>query len=228
MLLSLILYGSRARGDHRLSSDVDLLGIIDGGAISKEIAARGASLYHYPFETLLDEAQSGDLFLLHLCREGKLLHDTAGAFERICEGFQFKKSYKSEVREASALIWYFMDRPNSISLRRVRKRLVWAIRTVLIARAAEDREAVFGARQLEEYFGLSGLKQVIDRRFTVGPSSLLELAAEVVKQHGASRRALGLTGSERVSADDMERFGPLAASAPRLVKVRKTPHVPYE
>ena len=48
MLLSVILFGSRARGDHRSTSDVDLLGISDEGPIKTEISSCGVSFYQYP------------------------------------------------------------------------------------------------------------------------------------------------------------------------------------
>jgi len=227
MLLSLVLYGSRARGDHRQSSDVDLLGVTDSGRISKEVAARGASLYNYPFDSLIEKSKNGDLFLLHLCREGKILHDTAGTFERVRESFTFKDSYQSEIREASALIWFLTERPAALSIRKARKRLIWGIRTLIIANAAQYQEAIFGSKELEAYSGLPGLKEIIDRRFTAPAPKLVELAIEAVNQYGASRKKLGFK-KEKIGPEDLERFGSLAATSPRLTKLRLRGSPPYD
>ena len=134
MLLSVILFGSRARGDHRSTSDVDLLGISDEGPIKTEISSCGVSFYQYPLATLRAKALAGDLFVLHLTSEGKQLHDTAEIFSRICESFCYKASYENEIREASIVNWFILERPNLLLSYAMRKRLVWGLRTILIAR----------------------------------------------------------------------------------------------
>jgi predicted nucleotidyltransferase len=228
MLLSLIMYGSRARGDHRQTSDVDLLGVIESGPISREVSARGASLYKYPIAPLIEKSKSGDLFLLHLCREGKVLHDTADIFARVQDCFEFKKSYIDERREASAIIWYLTERPSFISQRKVRRRLVWAIRTLVIADAAEKREALFGSKYLEEFSGVEGLKYVIDRRFTISADGILEMAQKIVQRHGLSRRALGLASNANITEAKLALFGPLAATTPNLMRPRLRSSTAYE
>lgn len=221
MLLSLILYGSRARGDHRLSSDVDLLGVVDEGRIHREVAARGASLYNYPVGTLIEKAKQGDLFLAHITHEGVVLHDTAGIFLSIKESFCFKSSYDDEISEASAIVWYLSERSNGLAVRRARKRMVWALRTILIASAAQSEKALFSSAALEEFSKIDGLKRLIDRRFTVEISNLRNVAMEIAEQFGKSRRELGLDDRKLISSADLTRFGALAASSPGLLKLRR-------
>ena len=184
MLLSLILYGSRARGDHRQRSDVDLLGVVESSAIHREVTARGASFYHYPSHTLIAKAESGDLFALHLVEEGIVLHDTVDFFEKVRSSFRFREDYKSTIKEAQAVLRFLRDRRSLIDKPKVRKRMVWAMRTIIIARAAEKRSPVFASKALELFSGIAGLKDVIDNRNTVEARKLLEASQSVEEKFG--------------------------------------------
>jgi hypothetical protein len=186
MLVSLILYGSRARGDHRLRSDVDLLGVIDGGKIRQEVVAQGASLYHYPAQTLLAKAEAGDLFLLHLTREGKVLHDTLGFFEQIRSRLRFSDNYDNVIIEAHAILNYLRGNLRPFDRKKVRKRYIWAMRTILIARCAEQGEACFSSAALQSFSGIEGLKSAIDGRNTIDAGDLIELGVKVSNRFGTS------------------------------------------
>lgn len=222
MLLSLVLFGSRARGDHRLSSDVDLLGVVEGGQIMDEVASRGASFYRYPVATLMEKAKGGDLFVLHLVKEGKVLHDTAGIFENIANSFVYKKSYASEIREASAVAWLITLRPNVLGLRKNRKRLVWAIRTMLIAHAAQQGSAVFSSAALSDYAGMPELKVAIDRRFTVNSGNLISIAEAVANSFGVSQVDLAWPINKRDQLELVASAGSIGkATVDSLAKPRK-------
>lgn len=186
MLLSLVLYGSRARGDHRIRSDVDLLGVIEGRLIEKEISARGASFYSYPAKTLLEKSKSGDLFVLHLVQEGKVLHDTVGFFESVQESFRYKKSYHKEITQAQAVIKFFESRPSLLNKAPARKRLVWGIRTLIVARSAEQQKPIFSSRQLERFSNIEGLKELIDNRNTADVRSLIDASSRASSEFGLS------------------------------------------
>lgn len=184
MLLSLILFGSRARGDHRVASDVDLLGVVDGGAIKEEVASRGTSFYRYPIETLRSKAADGDLFTLHLSLEGKVLHDTASVFASVCEAFRFKESYNDEIREASAVIYFLLSRRQFLETRPSRKRLIWGIRTILIARSAEQRTPAFSSSALSKFSDCGELKNIIDKRYSLETTALINIAEQIVDKFG--------------------------------------------
>src|SRR5690242_1909710 len=154
MLLSVILFGSRARGDHRSTSDVDLLGISDDGPIKAEVSRQAVSFYQYPLRALHSKAVSGDLFVLHINSEGKVLHDTAEVFPRICDAFRFKQSYEREIREASCVNWFILERPHLLPSDTIRKRLIWGLRTILIAKCAERQTPVFSSGGLADFAGI--------------------------------------------------------------------------
>lgn len=219
MLLSLIMFGSRARGDQRLTSDVDLLGVVESGAIRETVSTRGASFYQYPFDILKSKSSSGDLFLLHLISEGRILHDTVGAFRSVCGAFEYKSTYEREILEASAIIWFLGSHARNSATRQTKKRVIWALRTILIARAAERKIPVFSSSGLAEFARLPDLKNVIDKRFTIPWDMLLRSANEVCERFGVSRtgvdwpdsraeqeaclRALG--GVAKATIDDRKR-----------------------
>ena len=185
MLLSLVLYGSRARGDHRPKSDVDLLGVVEEGAFKKEIAAGGTSLYHYPALTMLNKSKEGDLFILHLVQEGKVLHDTFGVFRTIKNSFVFKSSYSELIEQASAIIHFFLTREKLLVQKDARKRLIWAIRTILIARCAEEQRACFSSAALASFSKISDLKDVIDNRNLNEAQATLKVASKVLSRFGS-------------------------------------------
>lgn len=221
MLLSLVLFGSRARGDQRLSSDVDLLGVTDGGSIRDIPAVRGTSFFTYPVESIRQKAKNGDLFVLHLAKEGRIIHDTAGIFRSSCDDFVFKPSYREEITEASGIVWLFAERQQLVQKNRNKKRLAWALRTIIIAKAAEKGEAIFSSSALEEFSRVEYLKKVIDRRRTVETDQLIDAAVEVANRFGISKRKMGWpadqTGQERLVA----KLGTVGSSTVNSMKANK-------
>ncbi len=222
MLLSLVLFGSRARGDHRLTSDVDLLGVVETGAIKEELASRGTSFYRYPLETLRAKSGDGDLFVLHLTVEGKVLHDTAGLFAGVCERFRYRKSYDREICEASGVIWFLVDRPELLHYRVARKRLVWGLRTILIARSAEQQKPAFSSSALAEFLGNAELKSAIDKRFSIPAKILCDLSKDVASTFGVSRSILNWPSDSAAQQQLLCTFGGVAkATAEGLQRGRK-------
>lgn len=191
MILSLILFGSRARGDHRSSSDVDLLAIVDTGKIRQEVSHNGISLFHYPISYLREKSENGDLFLLHITKEGKILHDTAKVFQSICERFNFKISYQPEIVDGSAIIWFLLENRYLLLNNLFRKKLIWAIRTILIAKSAEKRDAIFSSAALAVFSHNEQVKNVIDNLYEVDTSCLIKVSRYVVKKFGASKEEIG-------------------------------------
>ena len=218
MLLSVILYGSRARGDYRPKSDFDLLGVIENGPMRREIAAGGVSLYHYPVHKLQSAAEIGELFALHLTAEGKVLHDTLGVFKNVQASFSFKSNYDSEIEDASYVIRFLIDRRNLIAKKDVRKRLVWAMRTILIARNANERRVCFSSALLANYSRIGELKDIIDHRNLPDTEGFLKVATRVLERFGNGEWLANWPDEKAAQREILEARGGVAADTIRFVR----------
>lgn len=218
MLLSLILYGSRARGDHRLSSDVDLLGIVESGKIESEVATRGASFYAYPSRKILSNSQNGDLFVLHLIKEGRILHDTVDFFDRVSKSFIYKSTYETDIFIAHSVLSYLVTKRSYSNRKEYRKRLIWAVRTILIARSAEKKNPVFSSRDLADFSGISKLKEIIDKRNVIDEKSLFSAAELVGDKFGSQEVHINWPASQDAQEKELFEMGGIAASTVEIIR----------
>jgi predicted nucleotidyltransferase len=103
--LALMLFGSRARGDHLATSDVDVLQVVKEGP--RSYSSDGFSVVAYTVEQLRSMAQSHSLFLLHLKIEGIILSDPEGVLGGILDSYTSWPSphaIKSRVRRLAVVL----------------------------------------------------------------------------------------------------------------------------
>lgn len=161
---AIALFGSRARGDHEPGSDTDLL-LVTSEPTPRHVTRGHLSLSLYPYEDLVVRARQGDLFLCHVVKEAKVLYDNDGHFEVLRSSFRLRKSYSSEVRQASDLGWFLarfgemLDDPALVT-----RRIAWCVRTILIARSAESGNPVFSVEALTEFSGLPSVRRLIRQK----------------------------------------------------------------
>ena len=106
-ILALVLFGSRARGDHDDRSDVDLLAL--AGHCGPTFSARpGVTISCYPLDHVLRRARSGDLFAFHLVAEGKVLYEREPVFNLVQRAFCFRSDYTREIEMASDVGWFLL------------------------------------------------------------------------------------------------------------------------
>lgn len=149
-ILASILYGSRARGDNKIESDTDLLMVTDEVTIVHNNTGK-LSISFYPFKNLVQRAETGDLFLYHVLREGQTIYDSNDIIATLNSNFQFRKSYNKEKTHANDIGWLIVKFSDALSKSPILgRRLAWCVRTILISNSAEGGRPVFSARELAE------------------------------------------------------------------------------
>lgn len=163
-IISLALYGSRARGDEGEDSDIDLFAITDDSDY-KMIVNGKTNIANYPRSLAFQRAESGDLFMLHIVSESRSIYDPMGEFPKLKERFSFKEDYSSEIKYASDIAWMLVDQSGeSGNYFFVNKRIAWCVRTILIARAANSKKAIFSAEALSNFSELNFVVDLIRRK----------------------------------------------------------------
>lgn len=155
-IISLIVFGSYARGDTDKFSDLDLLGVVDDKS-SKSTPVRDINLSIYPIGKLIELMECGDLFALHLKMEGKPLFGNAH-FNDIIGKFKYKESYIGDI--AYALLMGELILENKLIIKNwsiANKRIAWTVRTIIISFSAENREPVFSKKIISKYIDVPGL-----------------------------------------------------------------------
>lgn len=79
-----VLFGSRARGDHRPNSDVDVLVALKDSSKRRRLVERVESALGVPVQlVVLEDAQRAPLLMDEVVREGRVLVDRVGAWPTI-------------------------------------------------------------------------------------------------------------------------------------------------
>lgn len=160
-ILSLVVYGSRARKDNTAESDTDLFAITDDNRYEMIIEGN-TNIACYPLPLAISRAKGGDLFFMHLVLEAMAIYDPTDSFTKIKESFEKRKDYITEITHASelgfALIAYARHMQDYYLLN---KRLAWCLRTILIARSAEMGKPTFSKEGLALLFNNKNLAELI-------------------------------------------------------------------
>jgi len=160
-IIGLVLYGSRARGDHVAQSDVDLLGLTRGGTPAKH-ATGHVRLSIYPLDHVVGRARAGDLFAFHIVSEGRVVYEQGPVFESIVNAFALRSDYSREIGLASDVGWFLLHhRARFLDAERLNQRMSWCARTMLTAAAANQGLAVFSTAGLAAFAGSDDVAAVI-------------------------------------------------------------------
>ena len=160
-ILSLIVYGSRARKDNTVESDTDLFAITDDNRYEMIIEGN-TNIACYPLSLAISRAKGGDLFFMHIVSEAMAIYDPTESFTKIKESFKKKKDYITEITQASelgfALVAYAKHMQDYYLLN---TRLAWCLRTILIARSVEMGKPTFSKEGLALLFKDKSLAELV-------------------------------------------------------------------
>lgn len=146
---ALLLFGSRARGDQSNNSDIDLLAITENENPTVTGPPK-ASLYHYSPSWLEAKAFDGDLFVWHLVSEALPIYDPTDRLGALNKQFRFKLNYDEQISNASDVAWMIVHCGDQLPPSTTNRWLAWSVRTISIARAADQRKPAFSASALAE------------------------------------------------------------------------------
>lgn len=197
-IVGLVLYGSRARGDHDERSDVDLLAIAAGGPPAV-VTRDGLTVSRYAVDHLLRRARSGDLFALHLVSEGTVIYERAPVFAQMKRAFRYRSEYWPEIAMASDVGWFLVHHhERAADGRRLNGRMAWCTHTMIAARAAMARQPVFSAAGLAAYSGSGAVASVIGSRrsATVDPAVVDQFRHVLVRFGGPEPEPLETLAAE--------------------------------
>jgi hypothetical protein len=175
-LPTVILFGSTARGDSDAQSDIDIL-ILEDDTFPKSIKDGALEIQKLSKKIAMRKAISGDLFMLHVVHEGKMISDPGNFFPHLRESFVIKKSYMSERREALLLASFIHSNWQHFTNKTLlNKRIAWSVRTIVISQLVEEGKIIFSPKGLcdavkeMDISSLVGLRRFSDDSATIMPA----------------------------------------------------------
>lgn len=147
---AILLFGSRAREDNRRGSDTDLL-LIAPPSAPRHKSIGHLSMFFYPWKKLANDARTGDLFVCHIVQEAKPVFDPSHQLEQLRELFRLRTSYAGEITQARELGWMLDRYAGLLNSQVVVRRMIWCVRTILIARLAERGTPQFAPAALAAF-----------------------------------------------------------------------------
>lgn len=144
---AILLFASRAREDNSRGSDTDLL-LVSPPGTPRHKSIGYLSMFFYPWEKLAADARNGDLFVCHIVREAKPVFDPLDQLDQLRSQFRLRSSYAREIGHARDLGWFLDRHAGALNSNLVMRRMVWCVRTIVIAQLAERGTPVFAPAAL--------------------------------------------------------------------------------
>lgn len=162
-VLALLLFGSRARGDQYNNSDIDLLAVTENENPSVTGPPK-ARLYQYSPSWLEAKALDGDLFIWHLVSEALPIYDPADRLGLLNKQFRFRSNYDEQILNASDVAWMIVRCGAQIPPRTANRWLAWSVRTISIARLADQRTPAFSANAIAKALRYSDISTLVSQK----------------------------------------------------------------
>jgi hypothetical protein len=217
MTNSLLLYGSRARGDAHMGSDTDLILAIDNAGLESPVVHKGVSLHRYPKAWLIEQAQEGNLFVYHVAFEGVGLDDPEGFLARLRASFHAKLSYREDINVALLILKMLIERDWADNCE-ARRRFFWAVRTIFICQSADLGRPTFSPPALEALSGIPGLAKMIEDRSQRAFADCRSLGKQILERF-LPRESSHLQGGDLRAI--LEGLGGVARDSVRVLEERE-------
>ena len=150
-ICAVMLFGSRARGDHTPESDIDILLCLREGTPS--LSGEGnLSISIYPKAQLLEMAGRGDLFVFHLVSESMVLWEADGFSKELRTAFAKPSDPAKVIANATDLGSLLLDRALHFPPDLLNRRVAWVVRSILTARSIADGNVTFAASKLSDRY----------------------------------------------------------------------------
>lgn len=167
----LVLYGSRARGDHLADSDLDLLGLVD---VPRRSVHRGLiSLSFYTTDQLASGV--GSLFGAHLVRDSRILWDPDGRVQPILDSMG-TVDFPRLIRRSTfySRIFGSLERDLPKYLPGLLREARYLLRSCLYGQAIAEDRPCFSIRELAQRHGDPSLANLLASR-SMGEATELDL-----------------------------------------------------
>ena len=142
---ALMIYGSRARGDARPDSDLDVLAVVPSR--TRSVSTDGVSLSFYTFEELATGV--GSLFGYHLARDGIVLFDPAGSLRHALSRFASVDCVRLLARiQELTVIFDCTESEKDLYLHGLARQARYFLRSALYIEAIAEGRPCFSLREL--------------------------------------------------------------------------------
>jgi hypothetical protein len=180
---SMMVFGSFARGDASTTSDIDVLALSMQRSLPKRIGRVNISFYDEG--TLRSMAKRGDLFVLHLRNEGKILRDVEGRLQACLTSYLAPPNYDG-VRVMLREVANLLDASDSDYRNRWKQYndlVIYLLRTALYVQFAELGEPVFSLPVIVERIGRPELRLALKLKAALNPDfATFKVARELVEE----------------------------------------------
>jgi hypothetical protein len=205
-IIGLAVYGSRARQDDAADADIDLLAVTTDRT-SAAAAHDTLTISSYPLGQIICRAGLGDLFVLHIATEAKVIYEAWPVFEHIQRAFKYKDDYAREIRLASDVGWFLVRyQARFDDTKRFNESMAWCARTILIAMAANHRRPLFSAQLLSEFVDSPDVLTIIKNKDNTNDApAVVDRFQSFLRMFGAEEPPPARTLEEQKARFDADR-----------------------
>lgn len=179
-----MLFGSVARQSSSCGSDIDVMQLVSTPEPSYKDHELSVSVYSC--SALREMAMHGDLFVLHLKLEGRVISDPEGLLQGCLGCYRQLPNYRSFLGDIAELSMFLDVSPNDYAVRAasLNHLAIFILRSTLYAILAERGNPRFAMEQVAESFDDPAILRAYSLKRMPGPSKdLFDTAKGLIKRY---------------------------------------------